>query len=133
MVRKIISAAKKRRWLSAIIAAVIVIGGYYLFFRSSGNKYTFVSVKRGPITETVNVTGNTTPVKSIDLAFENGGIIAATLAPVGTHVRQGDVIARLDTQSLQANLAEAQASVDIQAAKLRSLQIGAQPADIAAS
>jgi RND family efflux transporter MFP subunit len=124
---------KLGRTKTIIIGVVIVLVGvviYFTWFHKGSGQYQFVSVKKGSITETISVTGNTTPVQSLDLAFQNGGNIAEVDKNVGDQVSAGAVIARLDTSGLQAQLAQAQASVDAANAKLASLQAGAQPADI---
>jgi len=119
-----------------LIIAAIAIAGFFVYrfaLRGNAGKYQFVTVTKGSIAETVSITGNTTPKTSLDLGFENGGSVAEVMKAVGDHVFPGDVIARLDTRDLATQLAQAQANVDAEEAKLRSLQAGAQPADIQAS
>ena len=115
----------------ALLAALGLV--LYFVFRNSGSQYQFVSVTQGSITQVVSVTGNTTPVQSLDLAFQGNGTVATVNYNAGAHVSAGTVIASLDTNSLQAQLAQAQATVDEQNAQLANLQAGAQPADIQAS
>jgi HlyD family secretion protein len=124
---------KKRIIIAAIILAVAGSLIYYFATRNAGGKYQFTTVTQGSITESVTVTGNTTPETSLDLAFQNGGTVIAVNKKVGDHVNAGDVIARLDTSDLQAQLAQAQANVDAEQAQLANLQAGAQPADVQAS
>jgi len=125
----------KKRTIIYIVVGVLVVGGLVLYFtlHNSGSQYQFTTVTQGSITETVSVTGNTTPETSLDLSFQNGGTIASVDKNVGDRVNAGDVIARLDTSDLQAQLAQAQATVDAQQAELANLQAGAQPADIQSS
>ena len=118
--------------LGIIAAAVVIGGGYYLTHRG-GTTYQFITVTRGSITETVSVTGNTTPTKIVSLGFQNSGTIASVSYNLGDTVAAGSVIARLNTASLSAALQQAQANVDAQQAQLAGLQTGAQPQDIAAS
>jgi HlyD family secretion protein len=122
---------RKVTWI--VIAAVAVVGIVYLSVRNRGSSYQFITVKEGSITQTVAVTGNTTPVQSLDLAFQTGGTIASVRKNAGDTVVAGDVLATLNTANLQAQLAQAQASVDAAQAQLASLQAGAQPADIQGS
>ncbi len=125
---------KKNRTLIIVgVVIVALLAIYYFGFRTRGTTYQFTTVTQGSITEIVSVTGNTTPVTSLDLAFENGGTVAAVDKNVGDHVSPGDVIATLDTSDLRAQLAQAQANVDAQNAQLASLEAGAQPEDIQAS
>jgi HlyD family secretion protein len=122
----------KSIWGIAII--IVVIGGiWFLVARSHKASYQFVTVKRGVITEVVSVTGNVITTRSVDLAFENGGAIAAVYYNEGDHVNARDVIAKLDTQDLEAQLAQAQANVDAETATLRKLRAGPTPQNIAVS
>ncbi|HVM77299.1 MAG TPA: efflux RND transporter periplasmic adaptor subunit [Candidatus Paceibacterota bacterium] len=124
----------RKRIIWSAVAAVLAIGIIWIIIaRNSRNPYQLITVTRGSITESVTVTGNTTPETSLDLAFQNGGTVAVVNKNVGDHVNQGDVIARLNTSDLQAQLAQARASVDAQQATLANLQAGAQAADIEAS
>jgi HlyD family secretion protein len=133
MIKKISGLSILWKIVYGIVALVVLWGIYHFWFAGSSTQYQFVTVTRGSITEAVNVTGNTTPVQSLTLAFQNGGNIAAVYYPVGSKVVAGDVIARLDTQDLQAQLAQAQATVDAQKATLQKLQAGATPQNVAVS
>lgn len=123
----------KKGIVITIAVIVIVVLGLYFTFRNKGTSYQFVTVQQGTITEVVSVTGNTTPVQSLDMAFESGGTIAQVNDQAGASVNPGDVVVRLDTSALEAQLAQAQATVAQQTAQLASLQAGAQPADIQSS
>ncbi len=121
------------KWGMIAVGAVVVLGSGYLLFGHKAQTYQLVTVTRGSVTETVTQTGNTTPTKSVTLAFGNGGTVAHTYAALGDHVAAGQTLAELDSGDLFAQLRQAQANVDSAQAKLDSLRTGAQPADIAAS
>ena len=98
-------------WIITSIAAFILLGAYWLFFRGNGSTYQFIAVTRGSIIQTVTVTGNTTPMKSVTLGFQNTGTIARINYSLGAYVPAGAVIADLSTASLSAALEQAQANV----------------------
>jgi len=132
MIKKISVFSKSKLGIAIIV--MVVIGGIWAFAANSHKTtYQFVTVKRGSITETVSVTGNITTTRSADLAFENGGTVAAVYKQQGDHVNAGDVMAKLDTQDLQAELAQAQANVDAENATLKNLQAGPTSQSIAVS
>ncbi len=110
-----------------VVAAAAVIAGYFFIASRGGSKYQFVNVTQGTITEVVSVTGNTTPIQSLDLSFPAGGTIVAVYKNAGDSVRAGDVLVTLDTSGLQAQLAQAQAAVDAAQATLAGLQAGPTP------
>ena len=128
---KILPFWKKKRYI--IPAALVLIFILYKIFHKTASPYQFVPVTQGTITETVSVTGNTTPVKSVSLGFQNSGTVAGVYHDVGEHVSAGTVIATLNASDLFAQLSGAQANLDAAQAKLDGLKAGAQPQDIAVS
>lgn len=106
--KKILSS----RWSIAGIVILLLIGGYWCFVRSGGTVYQFITVTQGSIIETVSVTGNTTPLKSVSLGFQNTGTIAHVYLNLGDHVGAGDIIAELNTATLSAALQQARAAYD---------------------
>jgi HlyD family secretion protein len=123
----------KSKWVLGTIALIVLVGGYWFFTHRGGTSYQFIPVTQGSITETVSVTGNTTPMQSVSLGFQNTGTIAHVYYQLGDKVAAGDIIAQLNTASLSAALDQAQATVDAEQATLAGLQAGSQPQDIAAS
>ncbi|HWC57727.1 MAG TPA: efflux RND transporter periplasmic adaptor subunit [Candidatus Paceibacterota bacterium] len=116
----------KKRFL--IPAAVVVIaGGFILYNHTKKPSYHFVTVTRGSITQTVSVTGNTTPAQSVQMGFQSVGVITHVYRKLGDTVHQGEVVAALDTGTLSAAVAQAQATVDQQKASLAALQAGTTP------
>lgn len=121
----------KKKWTLGIIAFVVIVaGGYLIFFRHSAT-YQFVTVKSGSITESVSLTGNTTPEQSVSLTFGASGIISNTYSDLGKQVYAGQVLAELNMNELLAGLHQAEANVLEQQARLQSLKSGARPEDIA--
>ena len=133
---KSVSSSKKSRKInfgaitSGIIAvAVLGIGGY-LLFRPKTVVYQFATVETGSVSETVSVTGNTTPISSVSLGFGNGGVIAQVYSSVGENVAKGQVLAELNKSDLQAQIKQARVNVDIQQANYEKLANGATAANI---
>lgn len=99
--------------VTAVIVVLILIGIGYWYYRSTRPvERQFITVTRGPITETVSVTGNTSPMESVALGFRNSGTIAHVYYRVGDQVSAGSIIADLNTASLLAALQQAQAAYD---------------------
>ncbi|MGC9602263.1 MAG: efflux RND transporter periplasmic adaptor subunit [Minisyncoccia bacterium] len=115
------------------IGVVIILTAGYFIFVPRPTVYQLIPVTKGPITETVSVTGNTTPIASVSIGFQNGGTIAHIYYNLGSVVSAGAVVAELNTANLSAALQQAQANVDAEQATLEGLQAGSQPQDIAAS
>jgi len=104
----------KNNKIKTVIVAVLVIliGGYFFFYHKSPI-YQFVTVQTGSITESVSLTGNTTPAQSVSLAFGSSGIVAHTYSSLGKQVHSGQVLAELNTSDLVAQLHSAQAGLII--------------------
>src|ERR1700689_1271918 len=123
----------KSRWTIGAIVLVVLGAGYWFYGSRTQTPEQLIPVTQGSITETVSVTGNTTPTQSVSLGFQNSGTIAHVYYNLGNGVAAGDVIASLNTADLSAQLQEAQANVAVQQADLEGLQAGSQPQDIASS
>lgn len=114
-----------RKWY--IIGGVVILVGILVLwsYLAGRNKSPFETVKvtRGNITEEVSATGNVKPVKSVDLAFEKIGRIAAVNANVGDTVYAGEAVVVLDKSDLQTQLAKAQADLATGNANLEKAKI----------
>lgn len=92
-----------------------------------------VSVERGAIAATVNATGNVEANQQIALNFDSPGRVADVLVEEGDSVTTGQVLAKLNTKDLEFAVAQAQANVDAQAARLEQLQNPGSEEEIAAA
>jgi HlyD family secretion protein len=115
----------KSKWVLSIIGLIVVVGGYKYFAGSKTPAYQFIPVTQGSIIETVSVTGNTTPMQSVSLSFQNSGTIAHVYYNLGDQVQDGDVIAELNTANLSAALQQAQAAYDSAVASRSSTSLPA--------
>jgi membrane fusion protein PltH len=70
-------------------------------------------------------------LRQVDLAFNNSERIAAVLVQEGDRVRQGQVLARLDTSRLEPQLAQVEAQTAAQRQVVRRLRNGSRPEEIA--
>jgi len=113
----------------ALIAA-LGAGAYFLFPGDSAEKYNFTAAVNGNIAQEVNLTGNVKAAESVKLAFEKSAKIALSNFKVGDKVKTGQLIASLVSSDLSAQLAQARAAYDAQAAILKNLEAGAGSEDI---
>jgi HlyD family secretion protein len=103
---------KSKITISIIVVVVLIFGGIFLF-SNHDVKYQFVAVTRGPITETVSLTGNTTPSQSVSLGFNSSGSIAHIYSALGKKVTAGKILAEENTNDLIAQLHNMQAGLAI--------------------
>jgi HlyD family secretion protein len=98
----------RKHWLSATIAAVLVlagVGGLLWSLRpKSAVQYITARVSRGSIARTVTATGTVNPVLSIIVGSYVSGRIESIYCDYNTHVRAGQVCAKIDPRPFQATL-----------------------------
>lgn len=121
----------KSKWVLGASVLILLGGLYWFFARNNGTSYQFVTVTQGSITETVSATGNTVPMQSVVLGFQNTGTIARVYYNLGERVNAGAVIASLDTANLSAALEQAQANLAAAQADLAGLTVGTRPKQLA--
>jgi len=122
-----------KKIITIISIIAVVIGGYFglrAIFGSKKADYQIVEVVRGDVMELVSVTGTVISAKEIDLQFEKAGKIKTIEVEVGDHVLTGQVLVRLDTAELNAQLQANQAALEIAQAKLAQTLAGTRPEDI---
>ncbi len=70
-------------------------------------------------------------LRQVELSFNNSERIAAVLVHEGEYVRQGQLLARLDTRRLEPQVAQAEAETAAQRQVVRRLRSGSRPEEIA--
>lgn len=121
----------KRPWFYIPVAILLIGGGIYAFVggKSNGNEEIF-TVTSGEFVQSVSVTGKVVPAQSVDLGFEQSGRVSYVNVAVGDKVRSGQVIASLSNSDLSATVAQRQAQVEAEEARLSEVQRGSRPEDI---
>jgi HlyD family secretion protein len=114
---------KYAKW--GVLAAVVLIVGYFIFARGDGKAPTFVTqdVTRGDLTVTVTATGNLEPRNQVEIGSELSGTVAKVFVDVNDQVKQGQVLAALDTTRLKAQVLQQESS--LASAQARVLQADA--------
>ncbi|MET0534639.1 MAG: efflux RND transporter periplasmic adaptor subunit [Steroidobacter sp.] len=102
---------KYAKW--GVLAALVIVVGYFLFFRSDGKAPTYVTqdVTRGDLTVTVTATGNLEPRNQVEIGSELSGTVSKVNVDVNDQVKEGQVLAVLDTTRLKAQVLQAESSL----------------------
>lgn len=95
---------KKTLCLLAVLAAAC--GG-----KDEAPAFTTARVERGDVVASVTAGGTLQPLVTVQVGTQVSGRIASLHADYNSVVKKGDVIARIDPQSLQSAVARAQANV----------------------
>ncbi len=116
-----------------IIAAVVILFGGYAYFAATKKaplNYTSAQVERGDMVQTVSATGTVEAAKKIDLRFMSSEKIKEVNVKVGDTVKEGDVLAKLDTSKLDAQLMQSQSALLAAQASLQTVLEGASNEEV---
>ncbi len=121
-----ITRRRKRSGFGRVVWGLVllaVLGGGYWLWQGRGAttaevRYTTTPVAKGDITVIVTAVGTVQPTQQVDV----GSLISGTISQVGVaindEVTMGQVLARLDTSSLEAELMRDQASLSARKAEV---------------
>lgn len=105
----------RSRWTWRLLAAgVLIVGAYgYWSYSNEATAYTYTTAaaKKGDLTVLVTATGSVEPTVQVDVSSEQSGTIRDVLVDYNSAVKKGEVVARLDTAKLEANVKSAEASL----------------------
>lgn len=123
----------KRKWFWALIVVIIVIAIVIVVNLSNqGNlvEYKTEPVQSGNLIQTVTATGMVESARDIDLNFKTSGKLAYLNVDEGSVVKAGQVLARLDSAGLVAQVDQYQANLTSAEADLERVRAGASQEDI---
>lgn len=108
------------RWIVIGIGVLFVILiGWWLFGSSSATEFVTQDVVRQPLSVTVSATGTLAPRNEVDVGAEISGRLDAVLVDFNSVVKKGQVLARINTDQIEAQLAQARATLSQAEATLR--------------
>jgi HlyD family secretion protein len=123
---------KRQSWkvwlvISVLLAVVLVVGGMFLSLRNArlkaGTQYTTVKPVLGDISVTVYGSGSIEAGQDDSIYAPATGLASQVLVSVGDRVKQGDILAVLTSDSLDAQITDLEntlSSLDRQIAQLPS-------------
>jgi len=108
----VLKSGRPRRRIGRIAVwvgvAVVAAGAAWYFWAATGASsavtYTTQAAKRGDLVVTVTATGTVEPTNEVELSSELSGMIGAVEVDFNDRVARGQVLARLKTDQLEANL-----------------------------
>lgn len=123
------SGGKRRKgrfgWILACVAVLAAGGGYYWTAQSpatSGVVYTTEPVERGELTVTVTATGSVQPTHQVQVSSELSGTLSTVDVDYNDRVTKGQVLARLDTTKLAAQVATSRAQLAAARARVQQAE-----------
>lgn len=116
-----------RWWFWLAIVLVLAWIGYVLFAPKPKTQYTTEAVQRGTLSSKVDATGSLEPVDKVTVGAEISGRIDEVLVDFNDVVVKGQVLARINTDDLNARATQARAT--LASARANLLQAQATQAD----
>ncbi|HEU4624103.1 MAG TPA: efflux RND transporter periplasmic adaptor subunit [Steroidobacteraceae bacterium] len=111
-----------RRWVwmlgGASLLVLIAVVVWITFGRRDSIRYTTEVATRGPLTVEVTATGTLQPVNQVEIGSEISGTIKSVLVDYNDTVKVGQVLARIDTTRLEAQVQQSRAALAAAAAKV---------------
>lgn len=106
---------KKKTWILIVILIIIIAAGTYYFVSGKNNNavsWKTTKVAKGDINVLVTATGSVNADTTVSVGTQVSGIIAKLYADWNTPVKEGQIIALIDTTFLSAARINAQAALD---------------------
>jgi multidrug efflux pump subunit AcrA (membrane-fusion protein) len=126
---------RRRIVVPAVVVALVLGGGLFMRVRGSDPSTTYrtAAASLGTVTQTMSLSGNLAPVGETDLDFGSSGRVTSVNVQVGQPITAGEVLATIDSISLQGALTQAQATLASAKARLALDQAGPTAASLAQS
>ena len=106
----------KRRafFLAFAIALIAAAYGGYRYFATNGKQttYKFATVESGPLTAAVSAAGTLNPVSTVQVGSQISGQIKEILVDFNSPVKAGQLVARIDPETYQHRLRQAEADLE---------------------
>ncbi len=128
------------RWMIGLIVTGLLtlpLPLYYLYNRNQAQLETIESltipVEEKDLTVRITASGVVQPVRRVNLSPKTQGRLAELYVEQGDRVEAGQIIARMESQDIEAQLLQAQARVARAQANLQKLETGSRPEEISAA
>ena len=127
---------KKKRIL-ILLGVVVLVGAGVAVAASRSSSATTATTELGQVTQAtlssvVESSGSVSPESEVTLSFGASGTVSKVNVQVGDQVKQGDVLAELDTADLELEVAQAEQSYLSQQASY-SMTVNPDPAEVTAA
>ncbi|MFO1430425.1 MAG: efflux RND transporter periplasmic adaptor subunit [Candidatus Competibacteraceae bacterium] len=116
---------KQTRWLGIVTLTLFIVAAIYIWLRAGNTtslEYRTELARQGDLTVTVSVTGKLQPVNEVDVGTELSGTIKTVAVDYNNWVKAGQVLAKLDTDLLEAKLRQSQAALELAQARVKDAE-----------
>jgi HlyD family secretion protein len=118
---------KRARWIVPVLALVSLVGFWMPWQRSAAAKtmvhFRTEDARTGDLKITVTATGQLKPTHTVDVGSQVSGIVDKVMVNYNGHVKAGQIIARIDTTKLDAQVLQDKASLQSARAKVEDAKV----------
>lgn len=117
--------------IAAVVLAVVVAGWWWSQRESKAGEggYRTATIERGDIRVAISATGTLSAISTVDVGSQISGMVTDVLVDFNDRVSEGQVIARIDPSTYQAQIAQGSAQVASARASLATAQATLRNAD----
>lgn len=121
---------KRKIVLTVLIAMLGSVGIYFIFFNDDEKiSYLTQKIQKKDISQTIEAIGKVYAKDQVDVGAQVSGQIIKLYVDVGTHVKQGDLIAQIDKDKQQNDLDITKAQLESARANLESKKVALEIAN----
>jgi HlyD family secretion protein len=118
---------RRRKLVLFVLILLAIAGGVLWKFRTPGDATALIRfetkpVRKGRLKVIVSATGTLKPVNQVDVGTEVSGIIREIMVDFNDPVKKGQILARLDASSLEAQKLQLEASLEVARAEYLKAQ-----------
>lgn len=124
---KTLRPPKSKKFIAFIVIAVLAVIGIILYFilRSGGPEYNWTTVKahRGDVASIVSATGTISATNEVLIGSQVSGTISAVFVEENDEVKKGDILAIINPETINQNIAKYEAQLNSARASLNSSKV----------
>jgi HlyD family secretion protein len=108
------SRTRRTRWISIALVVLLAAAAVWGWRRSRGDaapRYQTASVVKKTLTVSVTATGELNALTQVNIGTEISGVVESVAVDFNSPVRVGQILAKVNTEKLEAQAAQARASL----------------------
>jgi HlyD family secretion protein len=125
-------------WVMGLVAAGVLVAGTAMThtlinqgMRKDDISQLTVPVESKSVTLRITASGKVVPIQSVNISPKNAGIVSRLNVEQGDKVKQGQIIAQMNSDDIQARIQQARANLAQSQAQLDQARAGSRPEEIA--
>ena len=121
------------RMVAAIAAIALVVAAAWWWTRRGGEdpgQYRTATIERGDIRVAISATGTLSAISTVTVGSQVSGLITDVLVDFNSPVKRGDVLARIDPDTFEAQIEQGSAQIASAQAQLRQAEATLRNAEL---